>query len=65
MRLTVASLAALCLLAGCALSPPKPPQCQGDFRPVNAAAPQRLGMTMSRMDSVVLCTKGVANAKQG
>ena len=65
MRLTVESLAALCLMAGCALSPPKPPQCQGDFRPVNAPVHQRLGMTMRRMDSVALCTKGVANAHQG
>lgn len=24
-----------CLLVGCAGSPPKPPTCEGDFRPVN------------------------------
>lgn len=31
----IVGLTAFCLLAGCAGSPPKPPMCQGEFRPVN------------------------------
>ena len=27
--------AMICLLSGCAISPPEPPQPEGEFRPVN------------------------------
>ena len=65
MRLTVESLVALCLLAGCALTPPKPPRCQGDFRPVNVPAQQQTATTTHRVDSVRLCMNGVGHAHQG
>lgn len=34
MRNTIA-IAALCLMAGCSGPPPKPPEVQGEYRPVN------------------------------
>jgi hypothetical protein len=37
MRSFIAALVA-CVLAGCAMSPPKPPQPQGEYRPVNLPA---------------------------
>lgn len=53
----------LCLFTGCALSPPKPPECKGEFKPVNA--------TESKIPSddnsgkVVRCNEGVAYGQQG
>jgi len=34
-----AGVTALCLLAGCSGTPPKPPQVQGEYRPINRVAP--------------------------
>jgi hypothetical protein len=65
MRLTRGFLATLCLMVGCSVAPPKPPQCQGEFRPVNAPAHQGAAMLMSREDSLALCTKGTPHADQG
>jgi hypothetical protein len=47
----VIGLAALCLLASCAGSPPKPPVCEGDFRPVN----QRHITAAPEYETSVLC----------
>lgn len=65
MRSTLGFLAALWLMAGCAFTPPKPPQCQGEFRPVNAPGHQGAALTMSRESSVALCAKGAEHAYQG
>lgn len=65
MRLSLGSMAALCLLAGCSLTPPKPPHCQGEFRPLNAPAYQSSALSMSREDSLTLCTKGSGHAYHG
>jgi hypothetical protein len=65
MRMTRGFLPALCLMAGCSFAPPKPPQCRGEFRPVNAPAYQGVAMLMSREDSLALCTKGGQHADQG
>jgi hypothetical protein len=65
MRLTRGFLASLCLMAGCSVAPPKPPQCEGEFRPVNAPAHQGVALSMSREDSLALCTKGGRHAYQG
>lgn len=65
MRLTVGSLVTLCLIVGCALTAPKPPQCHGQFRPVNALARQAEAKAMSHENSVALCMKGEGNAHQG
>jgi hypothetical protein len=31
------SIIGACILSGCAIFAPKPPECQGQFKPVNAA----------------------------
>lgn len=43
----------LIALAGCAGSPPKPPSCNGEFKPVNGA---QLGTALSSEMSAALCT---------
>lgn len=56
MRLTL-SLLALCLvMTGCAFSPPKPKQCEGEFRPVNE--PAKSSAATSRDQNIALCTGG-------
>jgi uncharacterized lipoprotein YajG len=65
MRLTLGFLAALCLMAGCSFSPPKAPQYKGEFRPVNAPAPQNAALSISNEDKVVLRTKEAGHAYQG
>lgn len=65
MRLTLGLLAALWLMAGCAFSAPKPPQCQGEFRPVNLPGHQSVAQAMSREESLALCTTGGGHADQG
>lgn len=62
MRITVGSLV-LCLLAGCALTPPKPQQCEGEFRPVNAPAAQAVSLNAAQ--SQALCMKGRSNGYEG
>jgi len=61
MRLTLGFLAVLCLTAGCSLTPPKPPECEGEFKPVNAPA-QGQFLSMSRVDSLALCKIGASHA---
>ena len=65
MRLTLVFWAVPCLVAGCAITPPKPSPCQGDFRPVNVAAHQSATLFMSHADSLALCIKGAGHANQG
>lgn len=67
MRLTLGFTAALGLLAGCStFSPPKPPQCEGEFRPINAPAPQAASLSMNQADSLAMCTaKGANHAHKG
>lgn len=53
-------LVSLCVLvaalAGCAFSPPKPPKCEGEFRPLNI---QRQGAsTLNGNASLALCEGG-------
>ncbi|WUR13804.1 hypothetical protein E7V67_001480 [[Empedobacter] haloabium] len=62
MRFTLGSVA-LCLLAGCSLNPPKPPQCEGEFRPVNAQ-PGQAALPMNTADSLALCMKGAGHGHQ-
>ncbi|WP_081082377.1 hypothetical protein [Burkholderia diffusa] len=56
-------LTALCLLAGCAGSPPKPPMCEGEFRPVNIEQ-QHTSAALNHEKSVALC-KGESHVRQG
>jgi hypothetical protein len=63
MRVTL-GLLALCLVAGCSITPPKPKQCDGEFRPVNAPT-QESTTQMSHAQSLALCTKGVGNGHHG
>lgn len=63
MRMTLGFLA-LCLVAGCSITPPKPKQCEGEFRPVNAPA-QKGAALISQAQRLALCTKGVGNGLQG
>jgi hypothetical protein len=65
MRLTLVSCAVLCLMAGCSFSPPKPPQCQGEFRPINVSTQPTAALPMSRKDRLALCTKRSRYADQG
>jgi hypothetical protein len=62
MRLTFGFLV-LCLVAGCAFSPPKPKQCEGEFRPVNQTTEK--GAALTREQNLAMCTKGGINGNQG
>lgn len=62
MRL-VSLLALLCALAGCSFVPPKPPKCEGEFRPINIE--QQGASAMTAKDSLALCSKGGAYVVQG
>lgn len=62
MRMTFGFLA-LCLLAGCSITPPKLRQCKGEFRPVNALV-QKGSALVSQAQSLALCTKGAGNDLQ-
>jgi hypothetical protein len=55
MRL-VSLVALLSALAGCSFSPPKPPECEGEFRPINIQ--QKGASAMNAKDSLALCSKG-------
>lgn len=44
------------LVSGCAGSPPEPPKCQGDFRPLNIE--QKGASVMTPAASAALCGKG-------
>lgn len=61
MRTTVI-LAALSLLWGCA-SAPKPPECKGEYRPVNVE--RQKGASMDGTGRVVRCEEEGAHGKQG
>lgn len=41
----------LLTLGGCALFPPQPPGCQGQFKPVNAAVEKKTNAEKSAADS--------------
>jgi len=62
MRLLAGSLVALCLLAGCSLTPPKPPRCEGEFKPVNAPAYQQSSLSLNQAESLALCENGASHA---
>jgi hypothetical protein len=57
MRLTLGFLVVLCLMAGCSIAPPKPPQFKGEFRPVNAPAHQGTALSMGQAESLALRAK--------
>jgi hypothetical protein len=54
---------AVVLISGCAFSPPKPKQCEGEFRPVNQS--QVVGAASVHIPALALCTKGAGNVQQG
>lgn len=57
MRMLLLMLIA-CAMAGCA-SPPKPAQCEGDFRPVNKGAlPAELSTSVRGAAAHALCVGG-------
>ena len=62
MRLTLGFLTALCLMAGCSIAPPKPPQFKGEFRPVNAPAHRGATLSMGQAESPALRAKGTGHA---
>lgn len=62
MRL-VSLLALVCTLAACSFSPPKPPKCEGEFRPINIQ--QQGASAMSEKDSLALCSKGGSHVVHG
>jgi len=60
MRL-VSLLAMVCALAACSTSPPEPPKCEGDFRPVNI---QQKGVSaLSHEASLALCAGALTHDK--
>lgn len=63
MRMTVGFLA-LCLLGGCAFTPPKPKQCEGEFRPVNQSAAGDQAASLTPAEQVAMCKKGGAHGHQ-
>jgi hypothetical protein len=64
MRL-IFSILSLVALAGCSLTPPKPAQCEGDFRPVNASIHTGMLMPMNKAQSLALCKKGANDGLNG
>ena len=46
-----ALLGVFCLISGCALFPPPPAECQGQFRPVNASPEKNADVDMPLADS--------------
>jgi hypothetical protein len=65
MRFAHGLLAALCLTAGCSLTPPGAPRCEGTFRPINLPAQQAMIRSMSEAEHLALCTNGSRHAEQG
>jgi hypothetical protein len=63
MRMTVGFLA-LCLLGGCAFVPPKPKQCEGEFRPVNQPVSGQSTASLTLVERVAMCTTGGAYGHQ-
>lgn len=60
MRL-VSLFAITCALSACAGSPPPPPKCEGDFRPVNIE--QNRVSVLSKEASLALCAGEHSNGK--
>jgi len=52
------SLILACLLAGCA-SAPKPADCKGEFKPVNANGKVSLDNLKDKPNKIVRCNEGV------
>lgn len=48
-------------LSGCA-SPPKPAECKGPFKPINAL---EKSTSLGNVNKVVSCNEGVKHGKQG
>jgi hypothetical protein len=60
MRL-VSLVALVCVLAACSTTPPSPPQCEGEFHPINI---QQKGVSsLNREKSMALCAGEAASAK--
>ncbi len=50
------------MLAGCNIVPPKPPECRGEFRPVNVSQKEAsLGMN----GKIVRCGEGEKDGRHG
>lgn len=47
------------VLTGCALTPPDPPRCEGEFRPVNT--PVTHAPPTSAAPRLALCSKGAVH----
>lgn len=62
MKIIVA-MALLCSFAGCALSPPKPPECKGEFKPINVL--ENKITAIDKSSKIVRCNEGGAYGKQG
>lgn len=57
------SIIAACMLTGCAYFAPKPPECQGQFKPVNV--PLEKDSVLENTSKVVRCNEGDLHGYQG
>lgn len=63
MRVII-GLFAISVIAGCSSwSPPPPPKCEGDFRPVNIK--QQGTASLNHTQSLALCAQGGSNERKG
>jgi len=53
----------LCLMAGCSTLPPKPPECKGEFRPINIV--EQKGASFNGTGKVVRCEDGGKHGVNG
>ena len=52
----------LCLLPSCAIAP-KPPECKGEFKPVNVL--EKKNVTLNSANKIVRCDKGDSHGNKG
>jgi hypothetical protein len=62
MRLS-AALLILGMMSGCTVVPPKPPECRGEFRPVNQ--PHKEAVSADGKVKLVRCGEGEPDGRQG
>jgi len=56
-------MALLCAFTGCAFSPPKPPECKGEFKPINVV--ENKITVIDKSSKIVRCNEGGVYGKQG
>lgn len=61
LGLVVAGVLLAGAATGCALKPPKPKDCEGEFHPVNAPAPGEVVSKLSGAENVSMCSRGIRN----